>query len=421
MKKLFLFVLAAAAAVVACNKSETVKVDEPQNAGQITMKAISSAATKAGELDGTLLDANYGIYAAATQKNAAGLIENASFFSGNECLFACADDPMTATSQWKASPAQYWPIGGVKLDFLAYAQKKANHEAGSPKWVASWRKAATDVASELFFGNVDTYAAQEDIMYAVANNMTRETISPALDDKAVPMTFNHAQALLIFNVKANVADQITINEISFVSDERVEALRTYQNGSVSYTAEHDAWVAKKTAEGYDAMSADEKTAWDAANPEPTEPVLADLAAGDVKLKTIGDFTVNNERNTLAAGWTFGSGATSADNYKMPAGSALSEANKVGESFQAYDAAISSTSAYAQLGETLLIPEQDKVNFTIKYTIGGKTAYYTYNDLRGVWKMGHKYYYNLDITLDQIVITESVVDFQPEQATDNLGL
>ena len=439
MKKIFLFVFAAALAVVACNKSETVKVEDAPSAGQITLKAITSAATKAGELDGTLLTADYGIYTAATQKNAAGLIENASFFSGNECLFACADDPMTAASQWKASPAQYWPIGGVKLDFLAYAQKKAAHEGGASEWVVTWDKASTDVAAQMSFYGVDTYKApQEDIMYAIANDMTRETISPALSDKAVPMAFNHAQALLIFNVKSNVADKITINEISFVTDERVKDLRQYQNASVAYAAEHaawaavkdahDTWVAKKATDGYDSMDTDAKAAWDAANPEPavpgvepTAPVLADLEDDDVTLKTVGDFRVNNERNTLSAGWMFGNDATKADNFKMPAGSARSEANKVGDGFQAYGTAVAYTSDYAQLGETLLIPEQDKVNFTIKYTIGGKTAYYIYNDLRGIWKMGHKYYYNLDLTLDEIVITESVVDFQPNQAGDNIGL
>lgn len=431
MKKVFFILSAALFAMVACNKSADVATPEAGKPGEIRLQAISNQATKAGELDGELLNKDYGIYAAATQKNAAGLIENASFFSGNECLFACTDDPMTAASQWKASPAQYWPIGGTRLDFLAYAQLKEKHAVVDRDWKAVWDNYSTDVASQLTFYDVDTYANQEDILYAVANGMTRDANSPASGEpaKTVPMTFEHAQALLIFNVKINSegAGQIQIDEISFVSDARVAALRTYQNAVAANVPAHSAWEAKKTADGYDGMDADGKAAWDAANPEPTVTPLADLADEDVTLKTIGDFRVNNSRNNLVAGWIFDSDACDADNYKMPAAGKESPANKVvdaatddDDELLDYGDVISNT-AYFQLGETLLIPEQDKVNFTIKYTVGGKTMYYTFNDLRGVWQMGHKYYYNLDLTVNEIVITEEVADFTAEQQATNQSL
>ena len=550
MKKIFLFLSAALLLTAACNKSETVVRELGSN--ELGFRALSGNTTKAGELDGVILPNSYGIYAAASQKNASGLIENASFFSGNEHLFATADDPATAASLWKGDPAVFWPIGGVRMDFLAYAIQKANHAGAlaTGVWRADWDYATTDVARQVSFKDVDTYANQNDVLFAVANDQT--SAANGGSGKSVALEFNHAQALLIFNVKANNADKVTINEISFVTPERVAALRAYQNALAAYDPSahdawqavkdahdawvskkaahdawqavkdahdawvskkaahdawqdvkdahdawqavkdahdawvskkaahdawqdvkdtHDAWVAKKAADGYDDMDDAGKAAWDAANPEPAAPgdepaapgaepeapgvepeapgvepeapgvepeapgvepeapgeepavpgpepsgapVLADLADADVTLKTVGTFTVNNERNILAADWTFGSGATKAENYKMKSGSTLSPANvDLIASCIDYGTAVGTENT--QLGETLLIPEQEKVNFTIKYTAGGNTMYYTVNDFRGVWQKGHKYVYNIDLLVNEIVITEQVADFTMSQS------
>jgi hypothetical protein len=48
---------------------------------------------------------------------------------------------------------------------------------------------------------------------------------------------------------------------------------------------------------------------------------------------------------------------------------------------------------------------------------GRTMYYKYNELRGVWEMGKKYIYNLDINLNEIVITESVANFVDAELGD----
>lgn len=412
MKKIFLFLAAAALMAVACNKSETVVRDT--NPEEIGFRALSGNITKGAELSGVIMPQTYGIYAAATQKNAGGLIENASFFGNIEQLFVTADAEPTAASLWRATPAIYWPIGGVKLDFLAYAIKQTSHVSGLPgpgAWMASWDNVATDVASELAFKEVDTYAHQEDVLYAVANGQS--SAANGGTGNSVNLSFDHAQSLLIFNVKANVANQLSIEEISFVTPQRVEALRTYQT---MYAASNYAkWEQKKVDDGYDAMTESEQTEWLAANPKPNDqPVLADLTAGDVTLKTIGTFTVNNERNILSADWTFGEHPTSADNFCMPnfSGDAVrSAANSAdGSGAIKYGASIVNTEDYTQLGETLLIPQQDKVNFTIKYKFGDQTMYYTFNDARGVWMKGKKYLYLLDLSLNEVVITEQVSDY-----------
>ena len=400
MKKTFLFLGAAMMMLAACNKSETVNVPEAQGPVELGFKAFSAKHTKGAELTGSLLPNTYGIYAAATQKNASGVIENPSFFTGNEQLFGTTDTPV-ATTLWHAgeyatsafSPKpQYWPIGGVQMDFLAYSMPMASHEGvADGDWKAVWDNATTDVASQVTFYNVNTYDNQEDVLFAAANDMNGSSSAVIAGDavRGVNLAFDHAQALLIFNVKVKgesaadndaVSEKMKIKEIAFYTADRVEAMR-----------EHEQLL-----------------------PSNPSHVLADRVNDDITLKTIGTFRVDNSRNNLLASWS--DLASDKDQHKMPDGvTAKSDSNLEASIVDDakvidYDEPIPYAEKYRQLGETLLIPEQTKVNFTITYEVGGKTMLYTYNDLRGVWEKGKKYIYNLDLTLNEIVITESVNDF-----------
>ncbi len=386
MKKAFMILGAAALALVACNKSEVVVNEAP---AEMSFKAMSSNTTKGAELTGTVLPEEYGIYAAATQKNANGVIENPNFFSETEQHFDTPDAPPTATSLWYAFPTPiYWPIGGVKMDFLAYAMPQddyngmASSSAAAADWTAFWNNAATDVATKVSFNGVDTYANQVDVLYSSANGQTSAANgNTATNGRSTPMTFKHAQALLIFNVKVNEGAQIKIKEIGYYTDARVKAMREDQ---------------VKVAGG-------ETTA------------LAALSDDDVTLKTVGTFTVDNSRNNLVAEWSDLSAKK--ENAKMPdyteATPAVSSSNITdATTTQKYDVLIPvvANDKYAQLGETLLIPEQPKENFTITYTIGDKTCFYTFNDFRGNWEKGKKYIYNIEFQLNEIAITENVLDF-----------
>lgn len=390
MKKSFMILGAAALALVACNKSEVIVNETP---GEMSFKAISSVTTKGAELTGTVMPNTYGIYTAATQKNANGVIENPSFFSGTEQLFATTEANPTATTLWHASPNPiYWPIGGVKMDFLAYAMPKTDHnaiansDAAAADWTAFWNNASTDVATKVSFNGVDTYANQVDMLYSYANEQTSAangaTPGATSSTKSTAMTFKHAQALLIFNVKVNAADQIKIKEIGYYTEDRVKAMRDDQVSVAGGEA----------------------------------PALAELTDADVTLKTVGTFTVDNSRNNLVAEWS--ALAAKKDNAKMPeytaATPAVSASNITADvtATQKYDVAIPvvADGKYAQLGETLLIPEQPKKNFTITYTIGDNTFFHTFNDLRGNWEKGKKYIYNIDFQLNEIAITENVIDF-----------
>lgn len=314
MKKSLIFVGMVALVLGACHKVDTVVTETPQEIG---FKAISANATKANELVGTLLTKDYSIYASATQKNTAGTIENPAFFVDQQ--FQTADAEVEVSSQYRAwngtaEAPIYWPVGGVTIDFLAYAVPTEIYKAGTVKGV--WSN-TTDIASGVSF-TWNTSDNQVDLLYAANNAATREKGN-------VNMSFKHAQALLAFQAKTGVAGAITIKSITV-------------NG----------------------------------------------------VKVYGTFTVDNSRNELVASWSdFG---------------------------EAIDRLITNstcdlTDTYAMVGETLLVPQQPKCNFTIEYTMGGSnTMKYTYNETRGTWEMGKKYIYKLDMALSEIILTEDVQDF-----------
>lgn len=341
---------AAALALVACNKSEVIINETP---AEIGFKAATSAQTKAGELNGTTLPNTHVIYAAASQYSKDGVLENGDFF---------VDEPFQdfGTQKWRhvaeegtsaeAAPI-YWPIGGAKMDYLAYALPIGKKTASIPQPAFN----ATVAAQDFTVADWDTYNNQVDLLYASANAQTSKANGVAED--YVKMTFQHAQALLIFNVKVNNANTgMKIKNIAFVN--------------------------------------------------PADPTKGTL-------KTKGTFKVDNSHNNIAAEWTLAEPGT---DYTMPttAVSAKSECNvNTVEGVENYNEALTKT-AYAQLGETLLIPTQARQDFTITYEVGGKEMKYTYAVKRGSWDAGKKYIYNLNITVNEIILNPSVVDFAVEE-------
>lgn len=421
MKKIFLFLAAASMLAVACNKGESGP-DQPQSGAgvQIALQAVSQNTTKGAELSGTQLTQKYSIYAVASQKSSSGLIENSDFFTGEKQFvhnITGGDDntAVPAETKWRASTPLYWPIGGARMDFLAYAIPTTLHTSDAGKWVAVFDHPSTDISASLTFNAVDTYTNQADVLYAAVQDQTSAANGWDEDTnsaKSVEMKFKHAQALLIFNLKENakaIEAGFKIDEIAFLSNERVAALRTYQTAKVAYDA-------KKAAANYDIMSDSEKASWDSANKAPT---LATMVDNNVTLKTVGTFNVDNTHVELVPSWSELSSKVASYNMKGGAtevslantGTGAPETGK----FLDYGFEASSITAGTnyQLGETLLIPQQEKVNFVIKYEMNSKTFYYIHNDLRGIWEMGKKYIYNLDVNLSEIVITEKVVDFDSE--------
>lgn len=385
MKKSFLFAAMAAVVLSSCYKSEVVEVNN-NGPKEISFKAVSNVATKAEykpefdgkHLEGSTLTSDYGIYASATQKTVDGIVENGVYF--NEKLFSpvLEETPsetiaIEADVLWKTNPTIYWPIGGAKVDYFAYALPTDIHDntdftkfledddqiepvdsdlqikyAGLKTDEDGYIQAESDVASEVSF-TWNTYNNQIDLLYACNNDATVAT--NAGENKSVGLEFKHAQALLVFRASINVKDVFKINSITFGSDEE-----------------------------------------------------------NKRLLTEGTFTVDNTRNNLVASWNASESYADAPtntilNNTLQAG-ADADADYLGEELDE-DALWPN---FVQVGSSLLIPQQPRLNFTINYTLGDNTMNLEYNDLHGTWQMGKKYIYDLNITLNEIVITETVEDW-----------
>jgi hypothetical protein len=189
MKKA-LFILGAVLALCACSKIETV-VSEESN--EISVNAVAGVQTKGAELVGTALPDtwNIGVGASTTQQPA--------FLNGQLFKYDSSTSTWRGNSGTAVAPV-YWPLGGEKVDFLAYAQP-ANDL--SPAFDG------TKKADKFTVSAWNTYNTQVDLLYAAANSYKNQRA-------AVPMEFNHALALIIVNVRHNTgAGDLAFTNITF--------------------------------------------------------------------------------------------------------------------------------------------------------------------------------------------------------------
>ena len=210
MKRILYFILAGAllCLTASCSKTEIVTPDETPV--EIGFKAVTNQATKANpELGGASLgtDNDYVIYAAASADGSPKYFDPAATSYGGQ-LFAYFTDgakwfPASGSGTYTKQHI-YWPFGGVKVDFLAYALTPAAKSALSPTFHADTH------AREFTIAGWDTCANQFDVMYAVANGCTPGT------DGNVALEFKHAQALIAFTAKksATTTVDLTINKIT---------------------------------------------------------------------------------------------------------------------------------------------------------------------------------------------------------------
>lgn len=209
MKRILYFILAGALLCLTASCSKT-EIDTPDETPvEIGFKAVTNQATKANpELVGASLgtDNVYVIYAAASADGSPKYFDPATSSYGGQ-LFAYFTDGAkwypASGSPYEKQPI-YWPFGGVKVDFLAYALTPAAKSALSPTFHADTH------AREFTVADWDTYAKQYDVMYAVANGCTPVT------DGVVNLTFKHAQALIAFKAckGATTTVDLTINKIT---------------------------------------------------------------------------------------------------------------------------------------------------------------------------------------------------------------
>ena len=209
MKSVYLLLVAGAAVMlgaVSCAKTEIIRDEAPV---EMSFKAVTKLPSKADpELSGASLgtDNDYVIYAAASADGSPKYFDPAATSYGGQ-LFAYFTDgakwfPAGGIPYTKLHI--YWPFGGVKVDFLAYALTPDAKTALSPTFHSDTH------AREFTVADWDTFANQYDVLYAVANGCVPGT------DGNVALAFKHAQALLAFTAKksATTTVDLTINKIT---------------------------------------------------------------------------------------------------------------------------------------------------------------------------------------------------------------
>ena len=209
MKSVYLLLFAGAAVMlgaVSCAKTEIIRDEAPV---EMSFKAVTNLPSKADpELSGASLgtDNDYVIYAAASADGSPKYFDPAATSYGGQ-LFAYFTDGakwFPASGSPYTKQHIYWPFGGVKVDFLAYALTPDAKTALSPTFHAETH------AREFTVADWDTFANQYDVLYAVANGCV-----PGADGN-VALAFKHAQALLAFTAKksATTTVDLTINKIT---------------------------------------------------------------------------------------------------------------------------------------------------------------------------------------------------------------
>ena len=240
MKRILYFIFAGALLCLTASCSKTV-IDTPDETPvEIGFKAVTNQATKANpELGGASLgtDNDYVIYAAASADGSPKYFDPAATSYGGQ-LFAYFTDgakwfPGSGSGPYTKQHI-YWPFGGVKVDFLAYALTPAAKSALNPTFHADTH------AREFTIAGWDTFANQFDVMYAVANGCTPGT------DGNVALEFKHAQALIAITAMKSgtttvdlTINKITIKDLEYAGTLKVDNYRANLKASWTITAHGD--------------------------------------------------------------------------------------------------------------------------------------------------------------------------------------
>lgn len=197
MKKNLFILAAAAVALASCSSDDLISENAAAKGGQpqeIALNAFTQKATRAAVLDGTFPTAS------AIQVAAYDAQNNVNFFNAAEFTH----NTHNSSGWWGCSTAKYWPLSPATINFLGYA----NLTAGSATW------SSPDNAAGVTLAMADNSTTQNDLMYAVGQGKVTQTGNALNIPEKVDMVFKHAQALLTFNVKANVASTITLKKIT---------------------------------------------------------------------------------------------------------------------------------------------------------------------------------------------------------------
>jgi hypothetical protein len=305
-----------------------------------------------------------------------------------------------------------------------------------------------DLTKKVEFISVDTYYNSKDLMYASVNNIE------AGDEKTV--LFNHAQALLIFNL--NVSNRSALETEYSNGTKLGEWWASSSKAALLFVDPEAALNSDPTKKVKDLLT----TSYDPDGDFSSEFQSAADVAKYLTLKTVGTFTYDNSRNTPVASWDLSkwgeltsyysvikSGVGSdfqyagidrnitsedMDNPNHPNHNTLHNMNNYSDYYGlVYNTNLRDVTAhqagddpdwtnnptnYVQVGQQF-IPEQKNVNPWLLITLDGENFFLKeINIPRGYWQKGHVYIYN--ISLEIMGGTKFTVNVQPYE-NDNFTI
>lgn len=414
MKKTILFLAAAALALVACNKTEpagsenadngsprfrisvniptkTNKAYTEQTADGLDELIVYGGLKQNGQVDKSILWADGApMFAYLSNDNSSN---SYYFLTGNKN--GSIDDqlifPLGTTLDaiflggFGSFPAfeqsQCYDQTSDRTGFNDYATVGSNYGWNKP---VVFKKDNT-VADYLAFKYVNTDQQQYDVVYGVKNDIKSSTTP-------TPITLKHAQALINLNVKVTNPDAASIHVSDFYIlfiDVNAKAsngtLKDYllgQQSGASPSSSFDYYY-NIMADFHNDMTS---PSYDAYMP----------------LKKVGDFVIDNTRNTPVAEWSLyhWDDVSGAVNSEYENARLLNDGG-INSSINSYasetmSSSFTSGSDYLQAGSQL-IPEQPTVNPWLYYKIDGTPYLTEVNIPRGIWERGHVYTYNLNLT------------------------
>ena len=417
MKKLiFLTCATAAIALVACNKTEPAGSENADNGSPRFRISVNIPTKNTNAYTETTADNLKDLIVYGGLKQNGQVVNKSILWASDEPLFAYLSNDNGSNSYYFLTNNQSGSLSdqlvlplGTTLDAIflgGYGEYFSGFEqstcydhtsdrtefddystyGGNYGWLKPvvFEKDNT-VADYLAFKYVKTDYQQFDVVYGVKNDI-KSSATPTT------ITLKHAQALINLNVKVTNPDAASSHvsdfQILFIDVNAEDSNGTTLKDYLLDSSNNDLW--DKFGSFYSNMST---PSYDAYMP----------------LKKVGDFVIDNTRNTPVAEWhlyqwDIASDAISSQYYNtMLLNDNINSSINTYASQMMYNTFNSGYSDYLQAGSQL-IPEQPTVNPWLYYKIDGTPYLTEVNIPRGIWERGHVYTYNLNLTFGDMRFT-----------------
>ena len=244
MKKSLFFVAAAALVLAGCNNDVTLD-ENTALAGSNTQKEIGffplshspkrASSTNHGAVEGTTFPTGIDMMVAAWDQ-----VANRDFFEATNFKYKYANGSSGAEhTYWGGETPRYWPLSATYLNFLAIANANDNNVT-SVSWGTGGSPAA--YASQVVVSFLDNYAydtKQHDFLYAIGHGEVTQSGNALtfVNNGIVDMTFKHAQAYLLFNLRAadDASQAIKIKDVE-ISGARFAGTATIRHENYNATS-----------------------------------------------------------------------------------------------------------------------------------------------------------------------------------------